>query len=383
MSTLMSLGILLLITSSLIRLLSLNAHHVGLVDIACSRKTHSTDIPTVGGIAIFLGFLMALFFIHGYDISLYSYGFVLPAFLLVAVGALDDAIGVTFKYRFAVQLLAGLIMTLAGGLVINQLGELFLPGMVVNLGILAVPFTIFFLLGLVNAFNLCDGIDGLAGSLALVALLGLGTVALISGQFIILMELAFLAICLLAFLAFNARFPGHSRATIYLGDSGSTFLGFAVLWFSITMSQGEQAVMSPVTPLWFFALPLFDMTTVFIRRIANKQPPFLADREHLHHMFETAGFSVTQTVLTLAGAALLLASMGVAGLYLGVPDFAMILLFFGLFAGYYRIVSKCWVERKFLGNEICRRSGKDRRTGEHQSQGICQRAGKERRAACG
>ena len=88
--------------------------------------------------------------------------------------------------------------------------------------------------------------------------------------------------------------------------------------------------MSPVTPLWFFALPLFDMTTVFIRRIANKQPPFLADREHLHHMFETAGFSVTQTVLTLAAVALLLASIGVAGLYLGVPDFAMILLFFGL-----------------------------------------------------
>jgi UDP-GlcNAc:undecaprenyl-phosphate GlcNAc-1-phosphate transferase len=271
-------------------------------------------------------------------------------------------------------------MTLAGGLVIDQLGELFLPGMVVNLGILAVPFTIFFLLGLVNAFNLCDGIDGLAGSLALVALLGLAAVAFMGGQFIILLELAFLAICLLAFLAFNARFPGHSRATIYLGDSGSTFLGFAVLWFSITMSQGEQAVMSPVTPLWFFALPLFDMTTVFIRRIANKQPPFLADREHLHHMFETAGFSVTQTVLALAAGALLLASIGVAGLYLGVPDFAMLLLFFGFLAGYYCIVSKCWVERKFLGNEICRRSGKDRRNAEHQIQGDCQRRGDERRA---
>jgi len=380
MSTLIGFGFTLFVTSSLIRLLSLNAHHVGLVDVACSRKTHKTDIPTVGGIAIFLGFLLALFFTHGYDISLYSYGFVLPALLLVGVGAVDDAIGVKFKYRFAVQVVAGLIMTLAGGLVIDQLGELLLPGMVINLGILAVPFTIFFLLGLVNAFNLCDGIDGLAGSLALVALLGLGTVALIGGQFIILLELGFLGICLLAFLAFNARFPGHHRATIYLGDSGSTFLGFAVLWFSITMSQGEQAVMSPVTPLWFFALPLFDMTTVFIRRIANKQPPFLADREHLHHMFETAGFTVTQTVLTLAAGALLLASIGVAGLYLGVPDSAMILLFFGFLAGYYCVVSKCWVSRTFLGNEICRRSGKDRRNAEHQIQGDCQRRGDERRA---
>jgi UDP-GlcNAc:undecaprenyl-phosphate GlcNAc-1-phosphate transferase len=382
MSTLIGFGFTLFVTSSLIRLLSLNAHHVGLVDVACSRKTHKADIPTVGGIAIFFGFMVALLFIHGYDIYLYSYGFVLPALLLVGIGALDDAIGVTFKYRFAVQVVAGLIMTLAGGLVIDQLGELLLPGMVLNLGILAVPFTVFFLLGLVNAFNLCDGIDGLAGSLALVALLGLGAVAFMGGQFNTLLDLSLLGVCLLAFLAFNARFPGHNRATIYLGDSGSTFLGFAVLWFSITMSQGEQAVMSPVTPLWFFALPLFDMTTVFIRRIANKQPPFLADREHLHHMFETAGFTVTQTVLALAAIALLLASIGVAGLYLGVPDFAMLLLFFGSLAGYYCVVSKCWVERRFLGKEICRRSGKDRRNGDHQSQGICQRVGEERRAEC-
>ena len=379
MSTLIGVGFTLLVTSSLIRLLSLNAHHVGLVDVACSRKTHQFDIPTVGGIAIFFGFLVALLVVHGYEVHLYFYGFILPALLLVGIGALDDAMGVLFKYRFAVQVVAALIMTLAGGMVIGQLGDLLIPGKEINLGLLAVPFTIFFLLGLVNAFNLSDGIDGLAGSLAMVALLGLGTVALIGGQFTTLLELGLLGVCLLTFLAFNARFPGHSRATIYLGDSGSTFLGFAVLWFSITMSQGEQAVMSPVTPLWFFALPLFDMTTVFIRRIANKQPPFLADREHLHHMFETAGFSVTQTVLTLAAVALLLASIGVAGLYLGVPDFAMILLFFGCLAGYCCIVSKCWSGRQFLGNEICRRSGKDRRDGDNQIQGICQRRGEERR----
>ena len=144
MSTLIGLGFTLVVTSSLIRLLSLSAHHVGLVDIACSRKTHKTDIPTVGGIAIFLGFIIALSFVHGSDMYLYSYGFVLPALLLVGIGALDDAIAVKFKYRFAVQIVAGLIMTLVGGLVIDQLGELFLPGMVINLGLLAVLFAIFF-----------------------------------------------------------------------------------------------------------------------------------------------------------------------------------------------------------------------------------------------
>ena len=380
MATLIGSWIALSSTSLLIVFLSSYAHNVGLIDTACSRKTHQSDIPTVGGIAIFFGFLCAQFFVHSPEIYISLFGFVLPALLLVGVGALDDVIAIPFRHRFAVQVLAGLIMTLAGGVVIDQLGELLLPGKVINMGFLAVPFTIFFLLGLVNAFNLCDGIDGLAGSLGLVALLGLGAVALIGGQSTIFLELTLLGICLIAFLAFNARFPGHSHATIYLGDSGSTFLGFALLWFSITMSQGEEAVMSPVTPLWFFALPLFDMTTVFIRRLANKQPPFLANREHLHHMFLTAGFSVGHTVMILAAAALLLASIGIAGLYLGVPESAMLLLFFGFLACYYRMVSKCWSNRKFFGKEICRRSGKDRRCGEHQFQGACQRRSEERRA---
>ena len=380
MATLIGSWIALSSTSLLIVFLSSYAPSVGLIDTACSRKTHQSDIPTVGGIAIFFGFMCAQFFVHSPQMYISLFGFVLPALLLVGVGALDDVISIPFRHRFAVQILAGLMMTIAGGVVIEQLGEILLPGKVINLGLLAVPFTIFFLLGLVNAFNLCDGIDGLAGSLVLVALLGLGTVALISGQFTILVELTLLGICLIAFLAFNARFPGHSRATIYLGDSGSTFLGFALLWFSITMSQGEQAVMSPVTPLWFFALPLFDMTTVFIRSIANKQPPFLADREHLHHMFLTAGFSVGCTVLIISAAALMLAGIGIAGLYLGVPESAMLLLFFVFLACYYSMVSMCWFNRKFLGKEICRRSGKDRRTGEYQFQGACQRRGEDRRA---
>ena len=370
-------------TSSLIKWLSLHAHHVGLVDTPCNRKIHHTDIPTVGGIAILSGFLVALFVVQGFDLHFNLFGFVVPALLLVGVGVVDDLISIPFKHRFTAQILAGLLMTLAGGVVIDQLGELLLPGKVINLGVFAVPFTIFFLLGLVNAFNLCDGIDGLAGSLALVALLGLGVVAFIGGQYNILMELSLLGVCVLAFLAFNAQFPGHKRATIYLGDSGSTFLGFALLWFSITMSQGEQAVMSPVTPLWFFALPLFDMTTVFVRRIVNKQPPFIADREHLHHMFLTAGFSVVQTVLILTAGALLLACIGIAGPYLGMPESAMLALYFGFLALYYCTVSRCWISRRFFGRGICRRSGKERRRGDHQSQGICQRGGEERRAEYG
>ena len=306
--------IALFATASLIILLSSRAHHVGLVDIPCSRKLHTAEIPTVGGIAIFGGFLLALF--SSPFTPVYLVGFVLPAFLLVVIGAIDDSISLSHKPRFMVQLLAGLLMTIAGGVVIDQLGALLLPGTVITLGLFAIPVTIFCLVGMVNALNMTDGVDGLAGSLTLVALLGLGTVAYLGGQFPILEKLSFLGVSLIGFLAFNARFLWRKHAAIFLGDSGSTFLGFALLWFSVSMSQGEQAVMTPVTPLWFVAVPLFDTVTVLIRRMRDKRSPFKADREHLHHLLLAAGFSVGQTVLMLSAVALLFVIAGIAGLTL-------------------------------------------------------------------
>ena len=354
METFSGVLIALFATSALIYLLSKRAHHVGLVDSSESRKIHETDVPTVGGIAIFAGFMLAIFSSSFSQVQLI--GFVLPALLLVGVGAVDDAISIPYKLRLFVQILAGLLMTIAGGTVLEQLGMLLLPGKVITLGIFAIPFTIVCLLTLVNALNMTDGIDGLAGSLTLVALLALGVVAYIGGDLSILGELSFLGICMIAFLAFNARFLWQKTAAIYLGDSGSTFLGFALIWFSVTMSQGEQAVMTPVTPLWFIAVPLFDMVTVFTKRIFTRKSPFEADREHLHHLFLAAGFSVGQTVLILSAVALLLAITGIAGLYYGVPENVMFALFLGLFASCAYLVPRSWTKRRFLGRPICRRT---------------------------
>jgi UDP-GlcNAc:undecaprenyl-phosphate/decaprenyl-phosphate GlcNAc-1-phosphate transferase len=355
----------LVATLSLIYLLSPRAHFVGLVDKPSTRKVHEVEIPTVGGIAIFGGFLLAMFSLpvsHAYLV-----GFVLPALLLVVVGVVDDVISLSHRPRFIAQILAGLLMTIAGGVVINQLGVLLVPGKVITLGLLSIPFTLFCLVGLVNALNMSDGIDGLAGLLTLVALLGLGVVAYIGGRFYILQVLTLLGFSLIGFLAFNVRFPWRKSAAIFLGDSGSTLLGFAVLWFSVHMSQGEHAVMTPVTALWFVALPFIDMTTVFIRRVCNKQSPFQADREHLHHLFLAAGFSVGQTAVILTAVALLLATVGIAGLYLGVPENAMFALFLGLFVCCFYLVTQSWKKRRFLRRTICRRAwqkhllGQDRR----------------------
>jgi colanic acid biosynthesis glycosyl transferase WcaI len=340
-----------LATSLLVYFLSSRAHAVGLLDKPSGRKVHETDTPTVGGIAIFGGFLLALYFSSLIDV--YLVGFVVPASLLVGVGALDDVVNMSPRSRFTVQILAGLLMTVAGGVVVAQLGALLVPGTVITTGVLAIPFTIICLVGLVNAFNMMDGIDGLAGSLTLIAFLGLGTVAYIGGQLSMVEGLSFLCFSLLAFLAFNVRHLWRKQADIFLGDCGSTFLGFSVLWFSVSLSQGEHAVMTPVTPLWFVVLPLFDMTTVMIRRVRSKRHPFEADREHLHHLFLAIGFSVAQTVLILTAVASVLALAGIAGLYLGVPENAMLALYLGLFAGYYYLVMHSWEKMRFLGRQIC------------------------------
>ena len=354
--------IALFATSSLLYFLASRARYVGLTDKPCNRKVHEGEVPMVGGIAIFGGFLLALFSSHLSDV--YIVGFVFPALLLVSVGAIDDIFTLSHKPRFFVQILAGLLMTVAGGVVVTQLGELLIPGTVITLGFMAIPFTIVCVVGLVNAFNMSDGIDGLAGSLTLVALLGLGTVAHIGGQVTMVAGLSFLGFSLLAFLLFNARYLWRKRADIFLGDCGSTLLGFAVVWFSVSLSQGEQAVMTPATPLWFVALPLFDMATLLIRRLRNGRHPFEADREHLHHIFLAAGFSVGQTVLILTVVASLLASVGIAGLYLGVPESALFAAYLCLFAGYFYLVVQTWKRMRFLGRELCRRAGKERRSGQ-------------------
>ena len=351
-------------TSSLSYFLSSRAHILGLIDRPSIRKVHEIETPTIGGIAIFGGFLLAL--LTSPISGVYLLGFVLPALLLVGVGVIDDVISMSYKSRFIVHVLAGVLMIFAGGVVVEQLGALLVPGKAITLGIFAVPFTLVCLVGLVNAFNMSDGIDGLAGSLTLVALLGLGIVAFMGGQFILLQGLAFLGFSLVAFLLFNMRFPWHKRAHIFLGDSGSTFLGFAVTWFAVSMTQGGHAVMTPVTPLWFVAVPFFDMATVLIRRVINKQSPFEPDRYHFHHLFLAAGFSVAHTVLILTALALILASAGIAGLYLGVPEDVMFASLLVVYAGYFCLVTTSWKRMRFLGREICRRAGRERRAGEER-----------------
>ena len=146
--------------------------------------------------------------------------------------------------------------------------------------------------------------------------------------------LVVLMACVAGFLAFNARSPWCKKAKVFMGDAGSLFLGFALARFLIDFSQESDRVMHPVTALWIFAVPLMDTVAVMLRRLMERQSPFVADRRHLHHMLLAAGLSVRQTVMVIWALAVFLAVLGILGHIAKLPDSVMFAGFLGVFGVY-------------------------------------------------
>lgn len=339
MLTLESLNTFIL-TLLLIYFLKAKALTIGLVDRPDGRKRHRGEVPLIGGLAIFLACVLSLTTLMP-DIK-HGLAFLGGGAVVIVVGALDDYFNFPAPPRFLAQIFAALIMALVGGVIVTDLGYLLPIGGVLDLGVWALPFTVFATLGVINAVNMIDGADGLSGSVALVALIGLGVVAALDGHFNTFRFLALIISCLVAFLLFNVRLPGRSRASVFLGDAGSMFLGFALVWFIITLSQGAGRAMSPAAGLWFVMVPLFDTTFVMARRMLSSQSPFQADRRHLHHFLVRAGFTVNQTVLIIAGTAGAGVGVGLMGIVNHWPDYYLFSAFLGLFVVYGAAMSAGW-----------------------------------------
>lgn len=359
------------LTVLLIFLLGPFAGRVGLLDHPNVRSSHQTPTPLVGGLAIFVAFAIGAVaaFLSGvlpwdsYTVSLLGGGL-----LLVVVGAVDDACDLSPLLRFSVQIVAALIMVYGGGVVLSDLGHMLPSGRMLELGALAVPFTVFATLGVINALNMCDGLDGLSGTLAMISITGLMIVSFVNGGPADTVLLAVLAAAILAFLLFNLRLPGRSRAAVFMGDAGSMFLGYVLTWFAISLSQGEQRAMVPAAALWFLMLPLFDTISMMLRRLAKGRSPFSADREHIHHVFLMAGFTVNETVTVMAAAALIGAGIGLLCLDVRLPEFSIAGFFVICGMLYFWMVLRSWkvmrfIERSFSRRraESDRRSGRDRR----------------------
>lgn len=327
------------VTFMLLSFLQPLALQIGLVDRPSGHKYHDGEIPLTGGIAMFGGLTFALVVLD----SLFPgwHTFLAASVLLLVVGILDDRYMLPTWVRFVAQAIAGLVMSVGGGVVIENLGDLLGNGSIV-LGPLAIPFTVFCTIGVINAVNMIDGMDGLAGSLVLLIIVCLAVLAAAAGLADYSRILLIMSAIIVAFLIFNIRLPGRKKAKLFMGDAGSMLLGLIVVWFLIRLSQAPHHALPPVAALWLFAIPLLDTVSLIFKRLVQGRSPFSAGQDHLHHLFLTARYSVNQTLLLILLLSLTFSGIGLACAYLQIPEAWAFYSFLLLFSAYLIGSSYAW-----------------------------------------
>lgn len=330
--TIITLAGAYLITSMALVLLRPFAAVTGLMDYPGGRKTHSNPTPLIGGLGIYLG-LLSVTILSPVLMADYKNLLILSGFVLL-IGVLDDLYEIRASLRLLCHGAAAWAMAWLANIKLESLGDIVFLGPV-QLGALAVPFTIFATVGVINAVNMSDGLDGLSGGLVTIALVFLSISALIAGESAVLSFSQLLSVALLAFLTFNFRTLWKKSALLYLGDAGSTLLGFILAWLIIAATQGSNAFIAPVTALWFIAVPLMDTVSLMIKRPLRGSSPFTPGRDHLHHRLLGAGYTSEQTVLIMYGAAITLAAVGLGAHLGGASDGIMFTAFMSIFAVYF------------------------------------------------
>lgn len=288
------------------------------VDRPGGRKKHEDVVPPIGGLVIFPVF-MAIGALCGVDWSVYGY-FFLALILLLAVGALDDWKGVSARIKFGVQFVAAFLIVVPGDAHIVMMGDLFGLGRF-GLSFMVIPFSVIATVLLINAINLMDGLDGLAGGKGFIVLFWLAMACILkSAAPVQLALIVALMGALSGFLFYNLRYPGHRKASVFLGDSGSMALGLSLAWFSINLAEGVDPVIRPIAVAWLLALPIYDICGQFARRVSQGRHPFDADHDHFHHHFIYAGFPVGQATAILVGITFVTGLIGIGGGWLGLPE---------------------------------------------------------------
>lgn len=338
------------------------ACRAGLVDRPRGRKRHARAVPLIGGLAIYAAYAVSLGPV-GLD-SIADALLLAGGALLVLIGALDDYFDFPAWPRLVTQTLAAGFMV-GAGVVVADLGQIGPDGRVLSLGLLAVPFTLIGAVGIINAFNMSDGIDGLSGCLSLVAIAGLGGIAVAGGADDAAQALVILAGCVSGFLAYNLRSPLRRSAAVFLGDAGSMFLGFALTWFLVVLSQGQDAVMPPASAPWLVALPIMDTLYSILRRLATQRSPLAPDNQHLHHLLMERGYSVAQTVTRLTLTAAVMAGVGVAGALFNWHEWFLLSGFATVFLLYSIGVTALWLglDRRSRRRDLSGAGGRGRPAG--------------------
>lgn len=316
------------------------AKKIGLVDKPNNRKTHQGDIPLVGGISI--GISLAYFFLNNLDILPNTTLYVVCLTLLIVIGALDDKFDISFKVRFAFQALISIAMMILGELKLQTIGDIFGIGEIITFGWFGYVVTILAVVGAINAYNMVDGIDGLLGGLSVVTFGALAILMVCDNQYDIAYVCLVLVVATIPYILLNLGVLGR-RYKVFMGDAGSMFIGFSVIWLLLLSSQkGSHPPLQPVTALWLIAVPLMDMAAIMIRRIRRGDSPFKPDRDHLHHIMQRLGFNSHQTLLAICTIASLFAGVGIYSESANIPEYIMFYVFLACFAVYVTFLSNIW-----------------------------------------
>jgi UDP-GlcNAc:undecaprenyl-phosphate/decaprenyl-phosphate GlcNAc-1-phosphate transferase len=204
-----------------------------------------------------------------------------------------------------------------------------------HLGYLTPVFTVFITLGLINALNMADGSDGYLAGQVLAALGLFAGLAMYAGNIELAAQCALFAAAVLGFWFWNMRFPWQSRAKVFLGDAGSTFLGFAVVWFALQLTQNSEHPVTPVLAPWMIALPVLDCVVLMLDRIRQGRSPFSADRNHMHHLLLDAGFTPTYIAIAMMLLSVLIGCMAAIAVKYGATRTWVVIAYFILIGLYW------------------------------------------------
>lgn len=320
MSLILSLTVGLFVSMAMIPPLARAAPWLGLIDVPDSRKVHARPIPRIGGIAIIVGLIVACLF--WVQVDGWVTGYLLGVIVIALFGLWDDRTDLDYRLKFAGQFAASAIAVIVGGI---QVTELPLLDAWVLPPIIAIPLTIVFLVAITNAINLTDGLDGLAGGTTLIAVGCVGVLAYLAGDHPVAIISVSLIGALLGFLRYNS-YP----ARVFLGDTGSQFLGFSACVLAIVLTQKSSTALSPALPLMLLGLPILDTAMVMTHRICEGHSPFKPDRNHIHHRLLALGLDHYEVVVVIYGVQSLL--VAAAFLFRFESD-EFLLLFYALFAG--------------------------------------------------
>ena len=295
------------------------SHKKRLYDVPDARKVHTMPVPRLGGLSFFPVILMSMFLVIGFRLyfwdmdtsslsfnMLYEYLFLFVGMtLLYLVGVCDDLVGVGYRYKFAVQIAAALLLVLSGNW-FDSFGGLF--GIYSVPAWMGMPFTVFIVVYITNAINLIDGIDGLASGLCCIALSVLSVIFFLRGQYVY----ALLAICtlgiLMPFWCYNVFGNANRGHKLFMGDAGSLTLGYVICFLIIHMSVTNEVSPTLSNPYMVIAfstvlVPLLDVIRVVLHRLREHKNPFLPDKNHFHHKLLRTGMRVRMVMVTILGIA--------------------------------------------------------------------------------